>query len=129
MVTFIGAGPGAVDLITVRGKTLLETADIVIYAGSLVNPDLLDYTKKTCETFNSAEMTLEQVIAVMERGEREKKNTVRLHPGSPYKNYSVTNAKCLPGKLIQGVFQDSDSIKLMLTIALGIIPLSIKLLL
>ncbi|ACL75628.1 precorrin-4 C(11)-methyltransferase [Ruminiclostridium cellulolyticum] len=83
MVTFIGAGPGAVDLITVRGKTLLETADIVIYAGSLVNPGLLDYTKKTCEIFNSAEMTLEQVIAVMERGEREKKSTVRLHTGDP----------------------------------------------
>ncbi len=83
MVTFIGAGPGAVDLITVRGKTLLETADIVIYAGSLVNPGLLDYTKKTCEMFNSAEMTLEQVIAVMERGEREKKSTVRLHTGDP----------------------------------------------
>lgn len=83
MVTFIGAGPGAVDLITVRGKTLLETADIVIYAGSLVNPSLLDYTKKTCEIFNSAEMTLEQVIAVMERGEREQKSTVRLHTGDP----------------------------------------------
>ena len=83
MVTFIGAGPGAVDLITVRGKTLLETADIVIYAGSLVNPGLLDYTKKTCEMFNSAEMTLEQVIAVMERGDREKKSTVRLHTGDP----------------------------------------------
>ena len=83
MVTFIGAGPGAVDLITVRGKTLLETADIVIYAGSLVNPGLLDYTKKSCEIFNSAEMTLEQVIAVMERGEREKKSTVRLHTGDP----------------------------------------------
>ncbi len=83
MVTFIGAGPGAVDLITVRGKTLLETADIVIYAGSLVNPGLLYYTKKSCEIFNSAEMTLEQVIAVMERGEREKKNTVRLHTGDP----------------------------------------------
>ncbi|EGD48941.1 precorrin-4 C11-methyltransferase [Ruminiclostridium papyrosolvens DSM 2782] len=83
MVTFIGAGPGAVDLITVRGKTLLETADIVIYAGSLVNPGLLDYTKKTCEIFNSAEMTLEQVIAVMERGEREQKSTVRLHTGDP----------------------------------------------
>ncbi len=83
MVTFIGAGPGAVDLITVRGKMLLETADIVIYAGSLVNPGLLDYTKKSCEIFNSAEMTLEQVIAVMERGEREKKSTVRLHTGDP----------------------------------------------
>ncbi|EPR09348.1 precorrin-4 C(11)-methyltransferase [Ruminiclostridium papyrosolvens] len=83
MVTFIGAGPGAIDLITVRGKTLLETADIVIYAGSLVNPGLLDYTKTTCEIFNSAEMTLEQVIAVMERGEREKKTTVRLHTGDP----------------------------------------------
>lgn len=83
MVTFVGAGPGAADLITVRGKNLLETADIVIYAGSLVNPELLKYTRDGCSIFNSAEMTLEQVIEVMETGERQNKNIVRLHTGDP----------------------------------------------
>lgn len=83
MVTFVGAGPGAVDLITVRGKALLEAADVVIYAGSLVNPELLKYTKEACQIYNSAEMTLEQVISVMESGEKEEKHTVRLHTGDP----------------------------------------------
>lgn len=83
MVTFVGAGPGAVDLITVRGKALLETADIIIYAGSLVNPELLSYAKETCIIYNSAEMTLEQAVLVMESGEKEGKNTVRLHTGDP----------------------------------------------
>lgn len=83
MVTFVGAGPGAIDLITVRGKALLEAADIVIYAGSLVNPELLTYAKRTCQIYNSAEMTLEQVISVMEKGEKEGKQTVRLHTGDP----------------------------------------------
>lgn len=83
MVYFIGAGPGAVDLITVRGKNILEKADIVIYAGSLVNPMLLDYTKKDCEIYNSASMTLENVIDVMEKGESENKLIVRLHTGDP----------------------------------------------
>lgn len=83
MVTFVGAGPGAADLITVRGKNLLETADIVIYAGSLVNPELLKYTGEDCSIYNSAEMTLEQVIEVMEAGARQNKNIVRLHTGDP----------------------------------------------
>lgn len=83
MIYFIGAGPGAVDLITVRGKELLERADIVIYAGSLVNPKLLDMTKENCEIYNSASMTLEEVIAVMKKGEADGKNTVRLHTGDP----------------------------------------------
>ncbi len=83
MVTFVGAGPGAADLITVRGKNLLETADIVIYAGSLVNPELLKYTREGCSIYNSAEMTLEQVIEVMEAGARQNKNIVRLHTGDP----------------------------------------------
>ena len=83
MVYFIGAGPGAVELITVRGKNILEKADIVIYAGSLVNPMLLEYTKKDCEIHNSASMTLEQVIDVMEKGEAENKLIVRLHTGDP----------------------------------------------
>ncbi len=83
MVTFVGAGPGAADLITVRGKNLLETADIVIYAGSLVNPELLKYTGEGCSIFNSADMTLEQVIEVIEAGARQNKNIVRLHTGDP----------------------------------------------
>lgn len=83
MITFVGAGPGAVDLITVRGKALLEAADIVIYAGSLVNPGLLAYTKEGCRKYNSAVMTLRQVIDVMEQGERQEMNIVRLHTGDP----------------------------------------------
>lgn len=83
MVHFVGAGPGAKDLITVRGKELLERADVIIYAGSLVNPELLEYAKKDCEIHNSAYMTLEEVIAVMVKAEKEQKMTVRLHTGDP----------------------------------------------
>ena len=81
MVHFVGAGPGATDLITVRGKALLEEADLIIYAGSLVNPGLLSYRKEGCEVENSAEMTLEEVIESMRRAEAEGKTTVRLHTG------------------------------------------------
>lgn len=83
MVHFVGAGPGAPDLITLRGKNLLEQADVIIYAGSLVNPALLEYAKKGCAVHNSAAMTLPEVIAVMEAAERDGKNTVRLHTGDP----------------------------------------------
>ena len=65
MIYFIGAGPGAVDLITVKGKELLEKADLIIYAGSLVNPELLKYAKPDCVIMDSAKMTLEEVIADM----------------------------------------------------------------
>lgn len=81
MIHFVGAGPGAPDLITVRGKELLEKTDCIIYAGSLVNPALLDYAKEGCEIHNSAEMTLEEVIEVMKKMEGEGKDTVRLHTG------------------------------------------------
>ena len=83
MITFVGAGPGAEDLITVRGQRLLQSADIVIYAGSLVNPGLLSLCRDECEIYNSAKMTLEEVMEVMERGEKEKKEIVRLHTGDP----------------------------------------------
>ena len=83
MVNFVGAGPGAADLITVRGKAMLEEADIIIYAGSLVNPDLLKYAKEGCEIYNSASMTLEEVTDVMIAGEKTGKKTVRLHTGDP----------------------------------------------
>ncbi len=81
MVHFVGAGSGAVDLITVRGARLLGEADVVIYAGSLVNPELLSYAKKDCEVYNSAEMTLEEVIEVIKEAEKDSKTTVRLHTG------------------------------------------------
>ena len=83
MIHFVGAGPGAVDLITVRGQKFLEQADVVIYAGSLVNPDLLKSTKEGCRIYNSAKMTLEEVLDVMTDAEKEKKMTVRLHTGDP----------------------------------------------
>ena len=83
MVYFVGAGTGAVDLITVRGMRLLERADVIIYAGSLVNPKLLEYGKTDCEVHDSARLTLEEVIAIMEKAEREGKTTVRLHTGDP----------------------------------------------
>ena len=83
MIYFAGAGCGAADLITVRGMKLLEKADVVIYAGSLVNPKLLEYTKDICTIYNSAKMTLEEVIHVIEKAEAEGKTTVRLHTGDP----------------------------------------------
>ena len=83
MVYFVGAGPGAPDLITVRGQKLVSLADVVIYAGSLVNPEILKGTREGCRLYNSAYMTLEEVTAVMAEAEREEKTTVRLHTGDP----------------------------------------------
>lgn len=83
MVYFIGAGPGAPDLITVRGLKLLEKADVVIYAGSLVNDELLRNCKSGVEIHNSAHMTLEEVVSVINGAEKENKMTVRLHTGDP----------------------------------------------
>ncbi len=83
MIHFVGAGSGAVDLITVRGAKLLSKADVVIWAGSLVNPELLESCKKDCEIHDSAKMTLEEVIEVMRQAESEGKDVVRLHTGDP----------------------------------------------
>ena len=83
MIYFIGAGPGAADLITVKGKELLEKCDLCIYAGSLVNPDLLKYCKPDCVIMNSDHMTLEVVIAAMVPASQAGKLVVRLHTGDP----------------------------------------------
>ena len=83
MVHFVGAGPGACDLITVRGMNRIKEADVIIYAGSLVNPVLLSYAKADCEIYNSAHMTLEDVVSVMLDAEAAGKGTVRLHTGDP----------------------------------------------
>lgn len=83
MIHFVGAGSGAADLITIRGKKFLEEADVIIYAGSLVNPQLLDYAKKDCVIYNSAKMTLEEVLDVFFDAEEKGLTTVRLHTGDP----------------------------------------------
>ncbi|MBR2179850.1 MAG: precorrin-4 C(11)-methyltransferase [Selenomonadaceae bacterium] len=83
MVHIVGAGSGDVELITLRGKRLLEEADVVIYAGSLVNPELLNFCKPDAQKYNSAQMTLAEVIHVIEQAETSGLTTVRLHTGDP----------------------------------------------
>ena len=83
MVYIVGAGPGAEDLITLRGARLLETADVIIYAGSLVNPELLKMAKGTCQIYDSASMTLEEVVETVRYAEEKGLMTVRLHTGDP----------------------------------------------
>jgi precorrin-4/cobalt-precorrin-4 C11-methyltransferase len=82
-VYFVGAGPGAEDLITVRGAKIISEADVVIYAGSLVNPGLLNYAREDAEVHNSAFMTLEEVLDVMKEAAAEGKTVCRLHTGDP----------------------------------------------
>ena len=109
MVYFVGAGPGAVDLITVRGAELLKKADVIIYAGSLVNPELLNYAKKECIIYNSASMTLEEVINVMEESYKNNKMVVRLHTGdmSIYgavrEQSDILKSKNIPFESVSGV--------------------------
>lgn len=109
MVHFVGAGPGAVDLITVRGAELLKKADVIIYAGSLVNPKLLNYAKKECVIYNSASMTLEEVINVMEESYKNNKMVVRLHTGdmSIYgavrEQSDILKSKNIPFESVPGV--------------------------
>ena len=81
MVHFVGAGSGAADLITLRGARLLSEADVVIWAGSLVNPELLSFCRPGCEIHDSARLTLEEVIGIVKTAESEGKTTVRLHTG------------------------------------------------
>ena len=83
MIDFVGAGPGAVDLITVRGMHALQQADVVVYAGSLVDPEMLAYCRPDVEVHDSAHMTLEEVVDVLVASDRAGKRTVRLHTGDP----------------------------------------------
>lgn len=82
-VSFVGAGPGDVELITVKGQRLLKEADVIIYAGSLVNPALLSLAKQGAAIYNSASMTLDEVIEVMQESTKNSKKVVRLHTGDP----------------------------------------------
>lgn len=83
MISFVGAGPGNVDLITIKGRRLLEESDVVIYAGSLVSKEHLEFCRKDCQLHNSAGMTLEEVIEVMENAVKHNLKVVRLHTGDP----------------------------------------------
>ncbi len=84
MIYFVGAGPGAVDLITVRGAELLSRAGIIVYAGSLVNPELVSrYASPECRVYDSARMTLDEIVAVLAAGHDAGILTVRLHSGDP----------------------------------------------
>ena len=83
MIYFIGAGPGDVELITVKGKKLLESCDVVIYAGSLVNPELLKYAKDGAKIYNSAAMNLEEIIDAMKNAFEKGADVARLHTGDP----------------------------------------------
>ncbi|MBQ8928667.1 MAG: precorrin-4 C(11)-methyltransferase [Oscillospiraceae bacterium] len=109
MVYFVGAGCGAPDLITVRGQRLVSRADCIIYAGSLVNPALLELAPEGCEIHNSACMTLQEVIAVMERTEAQKRMTVRLHTGDPClygairEQMDALDARGIPYEICPGV--------------------------
>jgi precorrin-4/cobalt-precorrin-4 C11-methyltransferase len=96
-------------LITVRGKSLIERCDQLIYAGSLVNPALLDFAKAGCRVFNSASMTLEEVIARFVEGEEKSYLTVRLHTGDPCvygairEQMDELSARSIPFKVTPGV--------------------------
>ncbi|KPU45409.1 cobalt-precorrin-4 C(11)-methyltransferase [Oxobacter pfennigii] len=83
MISFVGAGPGDVDLISVKGRKLLQNADIVIYAGSLVSNEHLQFCKEGCGIYDSASMTLEEVIDIIKEGSKSGKKVVRLHTGDP----------------------------------------------
>ena len=83
MIHFVGAGPGAADLITVRGARMIRKADVIIYAGSLVSAELLEEAREDCRIYDSSRMTLEEILAVMQEAEAQNQTVVRLHTGEP----------------------------------------------
>ena len=109
MVHFIGAGPGAPDLVTVRGMRLLQNTGMVIYAGSLVNPELLSYAPSGCEIHDSASMTLDEIVNTMKDGHERGLNVVRLHTGDPSLYGAVREqmdrlkALCISFEVVPGV--------------------------
>lgn len=109
MISIVGAGSGAADLITVRGARLLGQADVIVYAGSLVNPQLLSYAKEGCKIHNSAKMTLEEVVDVMAKAHFLGKNMVRLHTGDPSiygairEQMDALRQKNIPFEVVPGV--------------------------
>lgn len=109
MIHFVGAGSGAADLITVRGARLLAQADVVVWAGSLVNPELLESCKTGCEIHDSARMTLEEVLEVMCPAAERGREVVRLHTGDPclfgaiQEQMDALEARGIPFDVVPGV--------------------------
>ena len=110
MIYFIGAGPGAVDLITVRGAELLRKAGVIVYAGSLVNPELVKtYASSSCELHDSSGMTLAEIIAVLVEGHSKGLVTVRLHSGDPAlygavrEQFDALRGRNIPFEVVPGV--------------------------
>lgn len=109
MISFVGAGPGNVDLITIKGRRLLEESDVVIYAGSLVSKEHLEFCKKSCQLYNSAEMTLEEVIEIIENAVKDNLKVVRLHTGDPTiygairEQMDLLNSKDIKYEVVPGV--------------------------
>lgn len=109
MVYFVGAGPGAVDLITVRGHNILKNAECIIYTGSLVNKEILNIAPENCIIYNSANMTLNEVIKIIEENEKLNINTVRLHTGEPSiygavkEQYDILDKKNIEYSVVPGV--------------------------
>ena len=110
MIYFIGAGPGAVDLITVRGAKILSEAGRIIFAGSLVNPDLVKtYARSDCEIFDSAVMTLEEISQKIIEGHEKNLVTVRLHSGDPSlygairEQIEILDKNQIPFEIVPGV--------------------------
>ena len=83
MVSFIGAGPGDPELLTIKGKRIIDSADVIIYAGSLVNPQVLEGVKKDAVIYNSAKMNLDEVIEVIKDAEGRGLKVARVHTGDP----------------------------------------------
>jgi precorrin-4/cobalt-precorrin-4 C11-methyltransferase len=109
MISFVGAGPGNVDLITIKGRRLLEEADVVIYAGSLVSKEHLNFCKANCEFYNSAYMTLEEVIEVIDKSYKKELKVVRLHTGDPTiygairEQMDILDSREIPYEVVPGV--------------------------
>ncbi|MBI5286636.1 MAG: precorrin-4 C(11)-methyltransferase [Deltaproteobacteria bacterium] len=124
-IYFIGSGPGDPELITVKGKRLLEQADVVVYAGSLVKEKVLRYVKQGAKVYNSASMTLEEITGIMVNAAREGETVVRLHSGDPTlysalrEQIDVLERKCIPYEIVPGVssaFASAATLKEELTI-------------
>lgn len=124
-VIFAGAGPGAPDLITLRCRDAIAFADLIIYAGSLVNPEILKYAKEGCEIRDSAEMNLEEIIAAMQQGIDKGQQIVRLHTGDPAMYGAITEQmneldkldidyEVIPG--VSSVFAAAAAVKTELTL-------------
>ena len=110
MIYFIGAGPGAKDLITVRGANILRDAGMIIYAGSLVNHELVsEYANPECELHDSSNLTLEEILALLVHGHEENIITVRLHSGDPAlygavrEQMNYLREKNIPFEVVPGV--------------------------